>query len=429
VSTVDDMVRALSDERQLAEWKLYARYSRAAWVTRGGGKSAVSSGERTATTTTVTIHVDGAAGRGSATFALGAGDSIADALPGAVMRARQAVGPAWRSPPPAAPARVTVADPKLDTASLARVPGEIAGQVAASAKAAGAELLDVHVEIAIEAVQIVTRRGIDARWPETLCTVEARLSRDGAIARLARTVRRRDELSIGAAVADAVDAAIRRAKAPQTPLGRFPTVLRAPALLHGGRGLFEALIAQADPALERQGLVRYRPGQPIAPGAVSASEPLTITSDGTLPFGLRSAPLDEQGMAVRRFELVGRGVARDLSLDGREASLRRVSPNGGVRGIVVPPGEHSEASLLDGGPLLVIDAWSWLDLAPVTGQFRGAIALGRIIDGTGSHDVKGGIVRGDALETLALSVRSKETVTTPEYHGPATWAVGDLDVD
>lgn len=429
MSSVDDVVRALTDERQLAEWKVHARYTHAAWVARGGAQEGASSGERTATTTTVTVHVDNAAGRGSASFSLGAGDAVEDALPAAVMRARQAVGPGWRSPPPAAPAKVIVADPKLDTASLATVPGEIANQVAAAARAAGAELLDVHVEIAIEAVQIVTRRGIDARWPETLCTVEARLSRDGAIARLARTVRRRDALSIGTSVADAVDRAIRRAKAPQTPAGTIPTVVRAPALLHGGRGFFEAVIAQADPALERQGLVRYRPGQPIAPGAVSAADPLTITSDGTLPFGLRSAPLDEQGTAVRRFELVGRGIARDLSLDGREASLRNASPNGGVRGIVVPKGAQPEASLLAGGPLLLVEAWSWLDLAPVTGQFRAAIANGRIIDAGGSHDVTGGIVRGDALEALAFSVRSKEMVATGEYYGPAVWALGDLTVD
>jgi predicted Zn-dependent protease len=426
---MDALVRALSEERAISEWSARARYSRASWVARGEGVS--SSGERTSTALAATVHRDTPAGRGSAAFTLAATDPVADALRAAIMRAGGAIGPAWSTPPSAAPARVTLADPELGTAALGRAPGEIADQMAAAAHAAGAELLEVHVDVAVEAVQVLTRRGVDARWPETRITVSATLRRDGVHARVERTVRRRDELAIGGAIAEATDAALRRARALKTPAGRIAVVVRSAALVHGGRGLFEAIVAQADPALERQGLVRYRAGQPIAAGALAAASPLTVTSDGTLPFGLRSAPLDENGAAVRRFELVGRGIARDLALDGREASLRGASPNGGVRGIVVPAGTQPERALLAGGdsPLLVVEAWSWLDLAPVTGQFRAAIALGRIVDRAGSHDITGGIVRGDALAALALSTRSTELVTTPEYHGPATWALGELDVD
>ena len=429
--TIEALVRALAAERAIADWSARARFTRARWVARGDAARGSSEGERTTTALAATIHRDTPEGRGSATFTLGPSDVVAEALRAALVRAGGAVGPPWRSPPSAAPARVVVADPAVETAALARVPGELEAQVVAAARAAGATVAEVRVEVAVEAVQVITSRDVDARWPETRFTVEARLLRDGVYARLERVVRRREELAIGVVVAAAVDRALRRAKALETPAGRMATVLRADALLHGGRGLFEAIVAQADPALEHQGLVRYRPGQPIATGAVAAAQPLTVTSDGTLPFGLRSAPLDEDGAAVRRFELVGRGVARNLALDGREASLRGVSPNGGVRAIVVPPGTSPERALLasSGGPLLVVEAWSWLDVAPVTGHFRAAIALGRIIDRGGTHDVTGGIVRGDALAALALSTRSQELVTTPEYHGPSAWALGELTVD
>ncbi|HUQ04095.1 MAG TPA: metallopeptidase TldD-related protein [Kofleriaceae bacterium] len=395
-----------------------------------------------------TIHRDTAEGRGSAAFTLGATDSVDDALRAGLMRAGAAIGPAWRSPSPSAPARVMLADPSVETASLAKVSRELVEQAAAAARAAGAELVDVQVEVAVEAVQLITRRGVDARWPETRFEIVARVRRDGVEATIARVVRRREELGVGGEMAEALDAAARRTKALQTPTGRIAVALRAAALLHGGRGLFEAVVAQADPALERQGLVRYRPGQPVAAGALAVAEPLTVSSDGTLPFGLRSAPLDENGAAVRRFEMIGKGVARDLSLDGREASLRGMSPNGGARGIVVPAGTHPESALVGGaasaggagaggagaggaggGPLLVVEQWSWLDVAPVTGNFRAGIALGRLVDRAGTHDVTGGIVRGDALSALALSTRSRERVTTPEYHGPAVWLLGELFVD
>jgi predicted Zn-dependent protease len=437
--TIEGLVRALGEERQISDWSARARYTRASWVTRGAGASGASasaSGERMATLLSAAIHRDTSAGRGSATFTLGPTDSIDDALRAGLMRAGAAIGPAWRSPSPSAPARVTLADPSVETATLAKLAGEIADQAAAAARAAGGELVDVRVEVAVEAVQIITRRGVDARWPETRFTVEARVRREGVEARVARVVRRREELAVGGEISEALAAAARRANALQTPTGRIAVALRSAALLHGGRGLFEAIVAQVDPSLERQGLVRYRPGQPVAAGALAVAEPLSLSSDGTLPFGLRSAPFDDNGAAVRRFEMVGKGVARDLSLDGREASLRGMSPNGGARGIVVPAGTHPESALLGGevgggagGPLLVVEAWSWLDVAPVTGNFRAGIALGRIVDRGGSHDVTGGIVRGDALAALALSTRSRERVTTPEYHGPAVWLVGELLVD
>lgn len=424
--SLDALVRALSVERKLADWSARAVYSRAAWLVRGAD---ASSGERTETALSAVVHRDSPAGRGSASFTLGTTDALEEALEAVLMRSAAAIGPAWRTPLPAAPAKVTIADGDLDAAGLARAPTEIADQVAAASKAAGAELVELRVEVAIEAVRVVTHAGLDGRWPATRLTFDARLRRDGAVARVRRTVRRRNDLAVGVVIADAVDAGVRRARALAPPSGRIPVVVRPAALLHGGRGFFEALVAQADPALERQGLVRYRPGQPIASGSTTGEEPLTVTSDGTLPFGLRSAPLDEHGAAVRRFELVGRGVARDLALDGREAALRETSPNGGVRGIVVGAGGQPEAALLGGGPLLVVEAWSWFELAPVTGDFRASIALGRLIDSGGSHDVTGGVVRGDALAALARSRRSRELVTTPEYRGPATWYLGDLSVD
>ncbi len=423
--SLESLVRALTEERRLADWSARGVYARAAWLARG---TEIASGARTAIELSARVHRDTPAGRGSATFMLGVTDSADDALDAALMRASAAVGPAWRSPPPAAPARVSLADPALDPAQLAQVPIAIADQVAAAARAAGAELLDIVVEVEVEAIAIVTRQGLDARWPATRYVVDARLRRDGAVARVRRTARRRDELGLGVAVADAVDAALRRARALATPAGRIPVVVRSAALLHGGRGLFEALVTQANPAFERQGLVRYRPGQRIAAAATGA-EPLTVTSDGTLPFGLRSAPLDERGAAVRRFELVSRGVARSLALDGREAALRGESPNGGVRGLVVEAGTEGEAALLASGPLLVVEAWDWLELAPVTGHFRASIALGHLVDRGARHDVTGGVVRGDALTALALAHRSREMVTTPEYQGPATWHLGEMTVD
>ena len=138
-----------------------------------------------------------------------------------------------------------------------------------------------------------------------------------------------------------------------------------------------------------------------------------------LPLFLLTALLD-----LVRFSQCGVGW-----LAGREAALRGQSPNGGVRGLVVGPGLEDEAGLTGDGPLLIVEAWSWLELVPVTGQFRAAIALGHLRDRDQRHDVTGGVVRGDALTALALSRRSRERVTLPEYQGPALWHLGELAID
>ncbi len=424
---LDTLVRALGAEPQLSDWNARGVATRAAWLARRGDAS--TSGERTSLALSATVHRDTPTGRGSASFALGPSDRPDDAMDAALMRAGDAVGQAWRSPAPAAPARVDLADPSLDGAALTAAPAELAEQMAAAARAAGGELVELVIEIERETISIVTRGGLEARWFATTIAIDAEVRRDDHRARVVLRARRRDDLAPGIAIVDALDVAARRARAQATPAGRLPVIMRAPALLHGGRGLLEAIVAQADPALERQGLVRYRPGQPIVAGAGATASPLTVTSDGTLPFGLRSAPLDDQGDAVRRFELVSRGVARDLALDAREAALRGASPNGGARGLVVPQGSESEAALLDGGPLLVVDALAWLELAPITGRFRAEIALAQLIDRGKRHDVSGGILRGDALAALARSLRTTEVITTPEYLGPALWHLGELAVD
>ena len=94
--------------------------------------------------------------------------------------------------------------------------------------------------------------------------------------------------------------------------GPCSLVLHTEAMLHGGLGVWEAFVPQADAATERQGLARYREHAPIVEGADTVSEPLTIESDGARAYGLASEPLGEEGGAVRRFPLVQRGIAAGL---------------------------------------------------------------------------------------------------------------------
>ena len=414
------LIAALTARRDLADWSVRVVTARVAWRTLGDDDRA---GTLVRTTLSAELHRDSAAGRGSAQLTLtGAGDARA-AVVQAIARADAAVGPAWASPAPAAPARVEVADPAIDPdhpePTLTALGAALAAAVVAPATVVRAEL-----EVAVDDVELFTRRGQRARWRETAVAVTATVTAGARAGTITSRARRTAELALAGDVAAALagDPA-----APPLPPGRYPVVLTAPALLHGDLGLLGAFAAQADPRLERQGLVRYHPGQPIAPGAI-----LTLDSDGTLPFGWASAPLGPHGDAVRRFPLITRGVAVGLGLDPREAALRGQLPNGGVRGLVVPPGADDDAALLAPGAL-VIDRLTWLELDRTTGWFRAGFDTGRWQEpsgpGAAERPVGAGTLRGDAIALVGRARTSRAVTATPSYRGPALWHLGAVTVD
>ena len=412
----------------LTDWSARATTRRTAWRTRDADGE--RGGEHVAQRLAAQVHADVPAGRGSASFEVGTDAPLAAVVADAAARALASVGPAWRSPPPAAAARVLTRDPEVDAGALTGLPEVLAAELDRAAAAAGAVVVDADLAVELAEVRLATSRGLVAGWPATLLSIDATVGRGERRARIRRRVRRRRDLAFGDTIEAALGRAERRARAGVLGRGSYRVLMRAGAFLHGGRGLLAALVGQADPALERQGLVRYRPGQLVAPGASTLPDPLSLSSDGTIPFGLHSAPLGEHGEPVRRFELIARGVARGLALDAREAYARGAQPNGGVRGLVVAAGDVAADDLIRAlSPALVIDELGWLDVAPVTGHFRAGIALATLVDGDRRTDVAGGVVRGDAITALALGRRSQETEALPAYRGPAAWALGELVVD
>lgn len=417
--------------RELAidDWAARASDRRVVWRRRDG--DGVRDGVVELGRYQALVHRDVPTGRGSAWLDVEAGADavLADAVADAAARALATIGPAWRSPPPAAPARVILADPAITTPGADALAPALDDTIAATAAGAGAELRSVTLTIVDEKVALATRRGLDAGWPQTEVAVELELVADGLVVPLARRARRLVELDLDRAIPAALARAARARAAAPTPPGRYPVVLEAEALLHGGHGLLAAFVAQADPALERQGLGAARLGRPIVAGADTTAEPLTLHSDGALDGGLASAPLTDAGDPVRRFAVVERGLIRGLALDAREAALRGAQANGGVRGLVVPPGSvDGDALVGGGGPVLVVEAVRWLELEPLTDRFRARIALARLYTGGGVRDVRDGLLHGHALPALALARRSRQTVRTPWYDGPARWAIGPLTV-
>lgn len=360
----------------------------------------------------LTVDVDMPAGRGTAHLRLdmlaGSVDAIADQ---AISLAHAGMGPAWSSPPPAAPARVDLDD------------GSLRDPVAAVKRALPAHAgVFATVTAMRELVSVTTHAGFHTTWPATLIRVDALVTSAGRSLAITRASRTLDGLAMDAAIDDAQKdlALLATARAPVA--GPCTLVLHTEAMLHGGLGVWQAFVPQADAATERQGLTRYREHAPIVEGADTAAEPLTLESDGALPYGLESAPLGEEGEAVRRFPLVERGLAAGLALSPREAALRDREPNGGVRNLVVAPGTWNGTAT--GGRVIEIRRLRSLVIDRYTGTASLEIALGL------ERDVPftGGSLRIDLIAALATARRSATKLTRGNYEGPTTIWIDHSDL-
>lgn len=390
-----ELIRAVSRERRVADWVVIERTAEVHVVdqlrqlTRRELRSSF----------TVVLHVDSALGRGSARVTIDAGQSTAAAVAArAVSLATTAVGPGWRSVPPAAPAQVEVLDPDL--------PKNL-GDAAAALVALGRDRARMRVEVTREAYAIQAKSGFHDEWPASQLRVDALVSDGQRSLELVREARRTAELveaeSLPAALAAAVAdlASIQLAQATPTLGEPIDIVLGADALLHDNAlGVWSVFAVQADATLERKGLTRYREGAPIVPGAAQVPEPLTITSDGSIDHALRSSPVGEDGDAVRKFDLVERGISAGLALTMREAALRGRDPNGGVRNLVIAPGTWDGTLVRR---TIEIKRLRALSVDPYTGDASLEIALAF----DNGRPFSGGTIRLDLLAALSRARRRK----------------------
>jgi predicted Zn-dependent protease len=398
----------------------------------------------------VALYRDRRGSRGAAHVRITAQERDPSALlMAAVERAGAVQGPVWTLPPPAAPARVSVSDAELDMdpeAVLASIPARIAFG-AASQVSVG------PWRIAVERwrVEVGTSLLLASSYPSTLIEVDAFLadSREPVSVRS----RRLDDLDWSEAMGRATARAAARARAVRLRPGSYDLVLAGDALVPGGSeavaperaapwdgattapgqavaghasfGWFGPLLAQSDARLVRQGLSRYGPGRSIYGSVALRGEPLTLTSDGTLPYGLRSRPFGDWGEPTRQLTLIEDGVAVGLLCDLREAALHGIMPTGGPGNVVLPPGLTLPDALRAraGRPVLEAASLAWLAVEPRTGDFSAEIDLGYLDDGT---VVTGGGFRGNVFAMLAGARYSARLAARSWYRGPEALRIDDV---
>ena len=393
-----------------------------------------------------TVFRDVRAGRGSASFTVGRGDEVAlDGLvAAAATRASSGVGLSWRMPRPAAPARVNIAD-EISAADLDEVAAAISARIEPLVPA---ELLASRYRVEVEALttRVTTSTGFSSSYPSTKIDVAATLAERADPTRvesLRLRACRRADLDLERHLSSTARRLRDRARAQPLPREHADILLREEAIIahdhrfsrtgdSSGYGWFGPIVAQSSATLARQGLARYQLGQSIYGHRKVTGDPLTIISDGTIPFAARSRPFADLGEPVRRFEIVSKGIAAGLALDLREAALREVTPNGGLRNLVVNPGPTSLDKLARVGEraLVEIVEIAWLDTNPRTGGFVAEVGLGYRRDRAGGElqPVAGGVITGNIFALLARARFARETIAMDWYHGPTAIRVDDVAI-
>lgn len=411
------LVSALED-RRVTDWAVVERDQELAIATQTRSRT----DDRTRWI--VVVHQDVPRGRGSARLEIGALDGSArDLIDQAQALALATVGPPWRSTLPAAPAKVDIADPAMTQVAL----DGTAAQLLASLPRPADSTVTGEIELMRERVTVQTRQGLRTGWTATHLRASALVAVGASSLEIAREARRLSDLDLARAIpAATADLAVLATATVPKP-GRCALLLRAEALLHGGGlGVWSVFATHATAELERQGLVRYRLGGPIVPGADQVDEPLTVTSDGALDFATRSSPVGDEGDAVRRFALVERGIASGLGMSMREASRRQAEPNGGVRNLVVSSGTWTETT--PPGRSLDVRRLRSLSIDPYTGDASLEIALAIDRDGGGERAITGGLVRIDLVAALARARRSATPLRRGAYLGPTSILIEDAEL-
>lgn len=376
------------------------------------------------------VHEDVPRGRGSARLDLDSLDGSADDLIDQTRTlALATVGPAWLSAPPAAPARVSVVDDALVTAEL---DAAARGLLTRLRRPAGVTVT-ARAEILRETITVLASSGFHASWPATTLRADAVVAPaagPGPRLAISREARRAADLDLDATLADAAADLLQLAAAGAPAPGPCALWLGPEAVLHGNdHGVWAIFAHQADSAVERQGLTRYRWRSEIIPGAAQLAEPLSITSNGALDFATRSAPVTDDAVAIRRFPILQRGLAVGLGLSAREAGLRGTDPNGGVRNLVVAPGTWSAAPSAT-SRTIELRRLHALSIDLYTGEATLDIALGleHRPDGPEPTPFTGGTVRLDLVAALARARRSSQLLRRGAYHGPASLLIDDAEL-
>lgn len=382
-------------------------------------------------------HHGGEPSRGSASATLLPGeDAHVDArVEEAVFMAGLTDNPPYGLPGPAVYPQVLTADRMLEV-EPARVARELAGQLLeALDREPGVSLASAEFLLDRQEVALQNSRGAHGEETGTSLLVDfVLLAQDdaGQETEAHVEVRRRalEGVDLGELVRRQAQYARDTLRAEEPTTGRFPVIVSGEALHQLLCGMFISPLAfRSGAPYKHQGLSPWEVGQSTYDHASPTGDPLTVYANAVLPWGLRSAAFDQDGLPGQRLLVIEHGVLRNFWAPQRYAEYLQVPPTGAFGNLELEPGSMPIADMWQGvGALYHVVAFSSMSPDPVTGNFVGEIRLGYERRGDELRPIKGGSLSGNLFSDLAHARLSQETVMLGDYLGPEAVRFSELTV-
>ena len=206
-------------------------------------------------------------------------------------------------------------------------------------------------------------------------------------------------------------------------------VSASPALGDFG-GFFTPLVFQTSGQAAFQKLARCAPGEFIT-GEEPRGDRMTLHSDALRPWGMNSAPFDQNGVAATITPLLEDGILRRYWTNIRSAAwLGGEPPTGEFAGLSLAPGQWRLEDLRSAadGPVYEVVSFSAMMPDPITGDFVAEIRLGYRHDASGVHPIKGGSLSGNLFTAFQDARLSAATFSDGAYYGPMSIRFGALSI-
>jgi predicted Zn-dependent protease len=335
---------------------------------------------------------------------------------------------------------VELADPEIidlpPAALLARAQGFNDRIIAAAAARPGIEVSNIEIFVRRHRNTVLTSRNLGLEYPSTRVEVEicflARPKDDKVGEHTARLAARRlRDMDPERIVAEYADAARDIALASPPPNWQGPVVLSGEAAADFLLGSPFGFHSNAQMVFDKSS--RHAQGKPVTGDYPLKGEPLNLVSDPLVPFGLRSARLNEyDATPCRPVTIVKDGNYEGL-LGGRRYYHylglidRGIAPPGTIGDTLVPAGKRPEAELV-ADDCVVVRAFSAFSVDPTSGQFAVEIRLGETRRAGRNEPFTSGLLVGNWFEAVADAHYSKELQVYQSYRGPHSVRLGNLKV-
>jgi PmbA protein len=204
--------------------------------------------------------------------------------------------------------------------------------------------------------------------------------------------------------------------------GVYPVVFSEEAL----DTLFNFFMLQASGPARFQGWSRLEVDQPVLPEF--KGEPLTLSSNPSIPGLLKTRSFDDQGLPLRPVEVIRENIFRRRLNSKRYADYLQEPATGGAANLEVAPGQKSFQDLLKGGPVYHLLRFSTFEPNPITGAFSGEIRTGYLLKDGNATPIKGGSVSGVMHQAFQEAYFSRESTRRAAYLGPEAVRLEGLDI-